>query len=164
VTTVAPTARLCIVGEGREREALERRVAELGLEHVVSLLGLRRDVERILASSDVYASASSYEGLPLATLEAMHAGLPVVATDVGDVAHVVTQDTGRVVMSGDRGGLAREIAALVDDESLRARLGCAGRLRATERFGTAQWAERHRQIYAELAGARRPGEASSCAS
>jgi glycosyltransferase involved in cell wall biosynthesis len=172
VVKVAPAAQLRIVGEGTERASLERRIRELDLGASVSLLGLRRDVEQILASSDVYASASIYEGLPLATLEAMQAALPVVATEVGDVPHVVTPDTGRLVAPGDRGGLVRELAALVDDESLRARLGEAGRARAEERFGTARWAERHLEIYSDLCsdprhpdrGFARDGGASACES
>jgi len=156
---IAPTARLCIVGEGSRRPNLEQRIEELGLHGRVSLLGLRLDVEALLASSDVFVSASDYEGLPLATLEAMQAGLPVVATRVGDVPHVVTPETGRLVEKGDREGLVRELAALVEDEDLRRELGDAGRRRAEANFGTARWAERHLEIYRSLAKGDR-----SCAS
>lgn len=152
LSRIAPTARLCIVGEGSLRPGLERRIDELGLRDRVSLLGLRRDVEALLASSDVFVSASDYEGLPLATLEAMQASLPVVATTVGDVPHVVTPETGRLVAKGDGRGLVRELAALVEDEDLRHELGQAGRRRAEARFGTEQWAARHVEIYRSLAG------------
>jgi glycosyltransferase involved in cell wall biosynthesis len=165
---VAPTARLRIVGEGALRPDIEQRIEALRLGDTVELLGLRRDVDRLLASSDVFVSASDYEGLPLATLEAMHAGLPVVATKVGDVPHVVTPETGRLVDKGDRNGLVRELANLVEDDGLRAALGEAGRVRAAREFGTERWAARHLKIYEAVSGlggearARRAADAASC--
>ena len=78
-----PNLRLVVVGDGKRREELEALVAEQGLQKSVTFLGLRRDVPRLLAGGDVFALSSVHEGVPISVIEAMTAGLPVVATDVG---------------------------------------------------------------------------------
>jgi len=162
VGATLPSARLVIVGQGSMEEALEAQVISLGLERQVTFTGLRGDVDRLLASSDIYVSSSDSEGLPLATLEAMHAALPVVATRIGDVPRVVTAETGRLVERRDLDGLAREIEDLIEDEGLRISLGKAGRERALGVFGVEQWADKHMALYEELAGrSARPQMAST---
>ena len=90
VGVCAPAARLWIAGGGEARPALEQLIEELGLEARVELLGVREDIPRLLGAADLFVSASQWEGMPIALLEAMGAGLPVVATAVGDVPQVVT--------------------------------------------------------------------------
>lgn len=92
-----PDAFLAIVGGGRLHEALAQQIEALALTHNVRLLGLRSDVPRLLAASDLYVCSSHWEGLPLSILEAMMAGLPIVATEVGDIPRVVVEGTGKLV-------------------------------------------------------------------
>src|SRR5207247_9572788 len=80
-----PTLHLAIAGRGEAAEALSARARGLGLANRVHLLGLRSDIAAILAAADVFVLSSLSEGLPLALLEAMFAGCPIVASDVGEV-------------------------------------------------------------------------------
>jgi glycosyltransferase involved in cell wall biosynthesis len=146
--------QLRIAGAGRLEAELRREIKQLGLDGQVALLGLRRDVPRLLGASDVYVSSSSWEGLPVATLEAMAAGLPVVATAVGDVPQLVTADTGELVAPGDPDGLASSILRLIEDPGLRARQGAAARRRVAEHFGSDAWAHRILDLYRELCRSR----------
>jgi glycosyltransferase involved in cell wall biosynthesis len=104
-----------------------------------------------LSSLDVLALSSDYEGLPLVVLEAMHAGLPVVASDVGSVAEAVAHEqTGLLVPAGDEAALAAALARLRDDPGLRHRLGEAGRRRAAEQFTVEQMVTGYLQVYADV--------------
>lgn len=130
-----PNLRLVVVGDGKRREELEALVAERGLEKAVSFLGLRRDVPRLLAGGDVFALSSVHEGVPISVIEAMTAGLPVVATDVGALRDQVTEGVdGFLVPSGDAEALAGRLARLADDPSLRAELGRRAQERARAEF------------------------------
>jgi glycosyltransferase involved in cell wall biosynthesis len=88
-------------------------------------------------------------------LEAMAAGLPVVATRVGDVPRVIDPSCGVLVPARDPGALANAIAALLADPARLRRLGAAARARAREHFGAEGWARRHLALYAEVARQRR---------
>ena len=130
-----PNLRLVVVGDGKRREELEALVAERGLEKAVTFLGLRRDVPRLLAGGDVFALSSVHEGVPISVIEAMTAGLPVVATDVGALRDQVTEGVdGFLVPSGDAEGLAERLARLADDPALRAELGRRAQERARAEF------------------------------
>jgi glycosyltransferase involved in cell wall biosynthesis len=145
-----------LVGEGPERESLERRAGELGLASI-RFLGNRPDVPELLAASDLLALPSLWEGLPMALLEAMAAGLPVVATDVAGSRQVVENgENGILVPPGDAAGLARAIARLLADPTERARLGRAARTRVEREFSAARQAARHAEAY-QAAIARRQG-------
>lgn len=146
-----PAAILLIAGAGDARPALEARLAELGLEGDVRLLGLRDDVPDLLAAADLFVSASHWEGMPVAVLEAMGAGLPVVATAVGDVPEVVTEGTGILVPAQDPKRLADAIGALLADEDRRRAFGQAGRARVNEHFSARTWTERVLSLYREVA-------------
>jgi glycosyltransferase involved in cell wall biosynthesis len=113
-----------IVGDGPERPAIEAAAAETGS---VTLLGQRDDVPRILQAADVFALTSEYEAAPMAILEAMASGLPVVATDVGGVRRVVRDgDTGLLIAPRQPGRIAAALARLSGDEELRRTLGRNG--------------------------------------
>src|SRR5208337_2591886 len=93
-----PEATLILVGEGRQRQALERQARELGLADRVRFLGTRRDLALIYRALDLYVQPSLWEGLPLALLKAMGAGLPVLATRVGGVMELIEDGVnGRLV-------------------------------------------------------------------
>lgn len=117
-----------LVGTGPLREAAEERVKSLGLESRVRFLGLREDVPDLIARSQAYLLISHWEGFPRSILEAMRAGLPVVATDVGGVKEAVLDgETGFLVPRGDANLLARCLRELISDPELRARKGRAAR-------------------------------------
>jgi glycosyltransferase involved in cell wall biosynthesis len=111
-----PRARFALVGDGPERAFLEGRIAALGLQGVVELLGTRYDVPAILARADAACLPSLAEGLPNAVLEAMAASLPVVATAVGGTPElVVPGETGFLVRSQDAEGLADALLKVLAD-------------------------------------------------
>ncbi|MGI9073013.1 MAG: glycosyltransferase [Bryobacteraceae bacterium] len=119
-----PHARLLIAGEGCLRGSLEGRER-------VHLLGVRDDIPNLLAAADIFALASDWEGFPLAIIEAMAAGLPVVATRVGGVPEIVEHGrTGLIVSPQNRRDLADAVRTLADDPKRRREMGAAGRVRS----------------------------------
>jgi glycosyltransferase involved in cell wall biosynthesis len=123
-----PEAELHVAGDGPLRPEAERLAAELGLSGAVRFLGYREDVPELLAGSECVLLASDYEGCPLAVVEAMAAGVPVVATDAGGVAELVRPGhTGLVTPRGDFAALADGLEEVLVDPERAARLGAAGR-------------------------------------
>jgi glycosyltransferase involved in cell wall biosynthesis len=137
--------RLWLVGEGSERSRLESRAKDLGLEDHALFLGARRDVPRLLRAADVFVLPSRYEGSSMALLEAMAAGLPCVATDVGDAA-LVLNGAGRVVPPGDSAALGQAMGDLIANPGLRVHLGEAAR-RAAEAFSDVRMTSRTLEAY-----------------
>jgi glycosyltransferase involved in cell wall biosynthesis len=122
----------------------------------VKFLGQRPDPEMVLAAMDVYALTSVSEGLPNTVLEAMATGLPVVSTRVGGVEELVEHGvTGFVVPPNDPDALAKTLALLLRDESLRRTAGAAGRLRAESEFAISGMIRRYESLYVSAA---RPGD------
>lgn len=144
-------ARLVLVGDGPLRATLEREIEERGLGEQVELVGEVRDVSPHLRSAEVFVLASRSEGMPMSVLEAMAAGLPVVASDVGGVHEVVDDAaTGFLVPPGDAAALAERIERLLRDDGLRAAAGAAGRRRVEERFSLPGWRASHLELYESL--------------
>jgi glycosyltransferase involved in cell wall biosynthesis len=120
-------AHLLVVGDGEERGRLEGLARRLGLDTRIHFLGWRTDLAAIMKELDVVVCASRNEGTPVALIEAMAAGIPVLSTDVGGVADLVAHGkTGWLVPPGDPPAVARAIEELLGDPALRARLGSAG--------------------------------------
>jgi glycosyltransferase involved in cell wall biosynthesis len=141
---------LCLVGEGPERERLTALVRARGLEHVVTLAGAVPDARALLADYQFAVLPSHTEGLPNAVLEAMAAGLPVVATSVGGVSDVLADGVaGLLVPPRDPAALATAIERLAGDPDLRCALGAAGR-RAAARLSVDDCAARHEAVYRTL--------------
>jgi glycosyltransferase involved in cell wall biosynthesis len=139
-----------LVGEGPERERLTALVAARRLGHVVRLVGAVPDARALLADYQFAVLPSHAEGLPNAVLEAMAAGLPVIATRVGGVPEVVADGvTGFLVSPHDPPALAAAIERLTCDPELRRALGAAGR-RAAERLTLDECAARHEAAYRAL--------------
>jgi glycosyltransferase involved in cell wall biosynthesis len=137
-----------IVGEGPDYPAAEEEIRRLGLERAVELAGRRDDVPDLLAGADLFVLSSRSEGLPLSILEAMAAGLPVVASSVGGVPEaVVDGETGLLVPPGDPSSLAAALEQLLGDAELRRRLGQAGRSRVQESFDLASFRRAHVDLY-----------------
>lgn len=126
---------LILVGEGEEREALEGLASELGVRDSVHFLGWRSDVQRIVAALDLFVVSSLHEALPLAVLEAMACGVPVVATPVGDLPEVVRDgETGILFPSQDTPALATALLSLAGDPQRRSAMGLAARETVLARY------------------------------
>lgn len=145
--------RAVIVGEGSLMNRLDACVSDLRLGRRVRLLGPRADVERILAALDVFTLTSRSEGLPNTVLEGMAAGLPVVATDVGGTAELVTHGvTGLLVPPEDPAALADAFAELLTNHERRAAMATAARQRAEREFTLDRMVRRYQDLYVSLAG------------
>lgn len=145
-----PQTRLIIAGQGPDQTVLGDQIQELDLTGEAQLLGLRDDVPALLAASDIFVSSSHWEGLPLATLEALMAGLPVVVTAVGDVPRVVTDESGILVPPGQPKQLAAALRRVVVDDDLRRSLGQSAQRTANESFEVEAWVDKILALYGEL--------------
>jgi glycosyltransferase involved in cell wall biosynthesis len=144
-------ARLRIAGDGPDRPALEAEIDRLGLSNV-ELLGTRDDVPELLAGADVFVLASDSEGMPMSVLEAMAAGLPVVASAVGGVPELVRDgETGALVPPRDSAALAGALRRIVSDPALVDRLGEAGRQRVEREFSLERFEREHLELYRKRA-------------
>jgi glycosyltransferase involved in cell wall biosynthesis len=148
---VRPDAHLLLVGGdpfGDGEARLAAQVERAGLAGRVHLLGIRHDVPDLLAASDLFVLASLWEGLGLVFLEAMAAGLAVVATRVSAVPEVVEDgSSGWLVPPGDARAFAGAVSAALDDPDERARRGRAGRARLAERFGLPRMLDETLAVY-----------------
>ncbi len=142
---------LDLVGGGPGMAKARELVRKLGLVERVNFLGTRGDVPQILASAQVFILSSGREGFPLSTLEAMRAGLPVVASEVGGVGEAVADgESGLLFTPGDVKGLREQLGVLIDDPGLRRAMGEAGRRRFTEHFSLEQMVEKTIQVYESM--------------
>ena len=147
--------RVAIAGRGEEEANLRRLASELGLASRCQLLGVRDDVERLLAAADVFVQPSRSEGLPLAVLEAMAAGLPVVASRVGGIPEAVVEGrTGLLVEPGEPALLAGALEQVLADADRAASMGEAGRRRSEEEFSIQTMVQRYLRLYS-AGGSRR---------
>lgn len=150
-----PMARLVLVGEGPLRVDLERRIAARGLADRVRLHGMVADPATLYGLFDVVVQSSRTEGLSNVLLEAAAAGRPAVATAVGGTDEIVIDgETGLLVPANDADALAAAMLRVVQDPSLRERLGRAARDRAAAQFSMARFVAEYAALYEELAAAR----------
>lgn len=145
-----PKARLAIAGRGDLQEALVAQVKSLGLEGQAFILGARADVPRLLAASDMFVSSSHWEGLPIAVLEGMSAGLPVVATRVGDMPHVVPESVGIVVEPQQPAQLAAAIIQLLDHPEQMQACGKGARAHILHAYSPEVWFKRLLELYSQV--------------
>lgn len=148
-----PEALFVVVGEGRERPALERQAERLGLGGRVRFYGYRRDIEHVYPALDLYVLPSLTEGLPMSLLEAISYGVPFVATAVGEIPVLLGEAAGGgLVAPGNAAALARAMgAALSDPEAARQK---AARIRGEleEHWSLEHWRTSIEDIYLRLAG------------
>ena len=149
-----------LIGDGPLMGQMESLAAELGLGERVRFLGQRKDVDQILAQAQAFLLVSNWEGFPLSILEAMRAGLPVVASDVGGSAESVRDgESGFVVPRGDVGLVRDRIERLLLDPGLRARIGSSGRALYEREFTLDRMVTRDVRVYEEAT--TQPGRRSS---
>lgn len=141
---------LSLVGDGPLEGEVQRLVQELGMESRVKLLGLRDDVPELLSRMQCFILASRWEGLPLSIIEAMRAGLPVVASDVGGVSELVKhEETGYLVPRDNVDQMRLYIESLLNDPSKRQAMGRAGRKRYEDNFHFDRMMEKTIAVYLE---------------
>jgi glycosyltransferase involved in cell wall biosynthesis len=147
-------ACLCLVGDGPERDQLERRAHELGIMKRTLFLGYQEDVAPFYAAFDAMILPSGNEGTPVSAIEALAAGRPVVATRVGGVSDVVRDgEDGFLVEPGAVDDLADRLARLAGDADLRRRMGEAGRARVIPRYSVGRLVDDVDTLYRTLLAA-----------
>lgn len=147
-----PDARGIVVGVGEDERALRRLRQELGADQV-DFLGFRDDARALTGALDVFVVASREEGLPLAMLEAMALGRPVVATTAGGIPEVIAHgENGILVPIDDPSALASAVTDLLGSPEEAARLGEAGRRTVEERFSSRETARRYVEVYRRVTG------------
>jgi glycosyltransferase involved in cell wall biosynthesis len=148
-----PEARLLLVGEGELRPGIEESVRALDLSDSVELRGEVQDVWPEFARADIFALASHYEPLGIAVIEAMAAGLPVVATGVGGIPELVSPNkTGHLVQPGRPADLADSLTGLLRSPELRSRYGREA-LRRAQELRMEETVSQYLRLYAGLLGA-----------
>jgi L-malate glycosyltransferase len=154
-----PDAEFVIAGDGPQAGALAERARARGVSDRFAFLGQCQNVPDVLAASGVFVLPSRSEALPNAVIEAMAAGLPVVATDVGGLPELITQDvTGVLVPPGDARALAAAVIDLMDHPERAADLGRAARAHVTRECGFPRLVERVEDLY--LTAIERPAAAA----
>jgi glycosyltransferase involved in cell wall biosynthesis len=147
-----PETTFVVVGGGGQLQELEQLAEDLGRGERTFFFGYQPDPQDYVAGMDVIVQPSRREAVGLAVLEAMAAGLPVVATDVGGMGEAVVDGvTGFLVSPDDVDALADALGQLVGDSELRTRMGAAGRARYEEHFSAARLARTYEALYDELA-------------
>ena len=142
---------LLVIGDGPQRDRLLHFRDQCRIGDKVHFLGVRGDVPRLLPHFDVLWSTSGYEGQSNVILEAMAAGVPVVATDIPGTRELVSSGTtGYLVPVGDRAGFAKYADRLLNDAALAARVSAAARDRAEREFSIERMIERHVELYREI--------------
>ncbi len=143
-----PRVVLVIAGEGPLEQDLRNEAEGLGLGGRVKFIGPRVDVPELLQVFDLYVLPSLWEGLPMVLLEAMAAGCPIVATGVGGVPSAIEDGVnGLLVPPRDPAALAHAIVRVLGDETLRRRMGQAGKQVFGERFSAEKMTRRYEQLY-----------------
>ena len=157
-----PDLRVLIVGDGPLRRSLE--LACVPLRDRLQFTGYREDVPALLEAVDVVVQPSEFDALPTTLIQALAAGLPIVATAVGGIPEIVTPDEGILVPPRNPVALAGAIRALATDRERRAALGGAARSRFERSFEASNWAARLRSLYVEVRGSHGQNQGRCAAS
>jgi len=156
VHTRMPNVEFVLVGDGPLRQELEREAASLGLGASAIFLGDRQDMPAVLASIGVAVNTSDSESLSNVLLEAMAAGLPAVAYDVGGNSELLSQERGALIPAGKESAFADAVQKLLADSTLRQQMGHAARQFAQENFSLDQVRQRYVELYIKLLQRTRP--------
>ena len=147
-----PGARAQLAGQGPMLESLEQQARELGIASSVDFLGRRTDIPELLAQCDLYVHPSLEEGYSNAVLEAMAAGVPIVATAVGGTVEAIADgETGLLVPASDAQALERAIVRMLEDRASAGRMASRAAEVARSRYDIDRVADRYEAIYARLA-------------
>lgn len=151
VLSARPDCHFLIVGEGKDRKSLEALAGSLGVSQAVTFTGAQSDVAGLLKASDVFVLASLWEGMPNALLEAMAAGLPVVATAVeGTREIVISGESGMLVPPGDPAAIANALLTILEDPGLAGRFVKRSQDTLRKNFTTAAAVASYERLYFRL--------------
>jgi len=146
-----PNAKLGICGDGVLRPQLEEQIQFIGLSTSVKLLGHSDNVAKFLASADVFVMPSLWEGLPIALLEAMSAGLPVIATQVEGIEEAVVEgENGCLIPIGDAKALAEAIIHLLADTEMQKRMGRASQEKVKKTYSSERMCKEYFDLVREI--------------
>lgn len=139
---------LVILGEGTERAAIEAEIDRLEINHRVHLPGAVKDPSRVIGLFDIFALSSDSEQFPLSVIEAMAAGLPVVAPKVGDIDSIVAEENREFLSKpGNEDDLSVLMRALADNEAAQKQIGLANRKKAQAQFDRDKMIATYRRLY-----------------
>lgn len=147
VVAAGGNVKLIVAGDGEERAKLEALARELALGDHVRFWGATRDVLKLFGIADAFVMSSIAEGLPMALLEAMSAGLPCISTAVGGIPDVLKDGTGLLAPASDDAALAEAMISVARDPALAARLGEAGRSTIHARFSVDAVVDRYLDLF-----------------
>ena len=146
-----------LIGSGPNKQIIEKKVSEYGISERVLFTGEIEDVAEHLSDASIFVLLSRWEGLPLSIIEAMRAGLPVIASDVGGVGELVVDGvTGFLIPSGDKELFAQRLSELLDSPALREKMGLAGRKRYERFFTFERMFEKTLNVYKDVLSERKP--------
>jgi glycosyltransferase involved in cell wall biosynthesis len=145
-----PSLRFIVAGDGPDFDRLQYKIDQKKLGQCFKLLGFRKDMPEVLASIDIFALPTLEEGFSIAALEAMAAEKPIVASRVGGIPEVVSEDVGVLVPPGQVDALYHALRHLILEKAERVRLGLAGRSRVESTFSLRQMVDEHENIYESL--------------
>lgn len=152
-----PEIRLLVIGEGTRESELRSLAESLEVSNRIVFMGVRRDVRTMLPGLDVSALSSVHEGAPITVIEAMAAGVPVVATECGCLPDMVTDGVeGFLVPVGDSEAIARRLRMMADDRSLARRMGANGRRRAERDYRISRTADSFEAMLIDLMEGKNP--------
>jgi glycosyltransferase involved in cell wall biosynthesis len=149
--------RLCVVGDGSRRAALVEAAASLGLDGSVTWAGERAEAKRLPAAFDVGVICSDFEGLPVAALETLAAGVPMVCTAVGTLPDILSGGAGLTVPVRDHAALAAAIRRFIDDPAARAHAGARARDVVRRHYEFEQMVRAFERVYDRVLGRNAPG-------
>jgi glycosyltransferase involved in cell wall biosynthesis len=147
---IIPNIKLLIVGDGDLESKLKSEAAELNIADKTFFAGYRTDISKVLSAMDIFTLTSTNEGgesCPLAMLSAMSVGLPLVASDVGDIKYMVTKDNGFLIESMEINQIAMSLKLLIESDEMRKIFGQISRKIFLERFSQKIMVEKTEQLY-----------------
>jgi glycosyltransferase involved in cell wall biosynthesis len=150
-----PGVRLLMIGDGEDRQRCEELVRRSRKDSQVEFAGYRTDPAIQLGRADAFVLPSVNENLPLALLQAMAAGMPCIAAQVGGIPEILADDCGLLVPPGDARSLTGAMKQLIDKPSLGATLGAAARSRVRRSFSLSRCADGHLRLWADIVGRHR---------
>lgn len=145
-----PDAQVVMVGDGPERAAVEQRARALGIADRIRWTGTIADAGALFSAFDAFVLSSRTEGTPVVLLEAMAAGVPIIATRAGGVPEMLTEREARLVPVGDPGALAAAMADVYGDAAAARARAAAARARLERDFAFDAWVQRYDQLYRSL--------------
>jgi glycosyltransferase involved in cell wall biosynthesis len=147
---------LDLIGEGESKDSIGSLARQLNIADRISFLGARRDVAQCMAKAQLFVLTSNWEGFPMTILEAMRAGLPVIASDVGGVREAVVDNcTGFLIPPGDASLLQKRLHSLIEDTGMRRKMGECGRRRYESYFTVEHMLEKTLALYQDVVSMRR---------